>query len=595
MATVIRRLAKIWIAIAAGLILSLLSQFLLGRGWTTLSRRFLLEQDYIVLRCIAVIAAVFALVPLSRIGIGTPTSGAASRAADWTMAPGRPLVLALCLAGMCCAIAWGGTWLVLDGYALSRDEEIANFGAVILAHGELVARVPAAWRTYAYAVGSDFLTYTPGSVFWLPDYLPVNSALRALAGFAGVRDLVNPLLAAVSVITVFAVARRLWPGRDDLALIAAVLLATSSQVLVAGMTSYAMTAHLAFNLVWLWLFLRGGRLGHFGALVTGFLASGLHQLAFHPLFAAPFVLQLWGERRLRLAVIYTLAYTAICLFWGEFGRIAVATIPGSSYAGTRGALATGFWGQTLFVLKQFGPRGYLFMVENFIRFVTWQSLLTAPLAVLGLVLALKARGALRSLALGLVLTTLVIYIVRPDQGHGWGYRYWHGLVGSICLIAAFAWGYLTDSIEVSEKRGAGVVMAVCAMVSLLVLFPVRAWQAHTFAHPYAEAYAAIRHSHAQVVLLDPAGAWYTNDLVRNDPYLRNHPLVADVENLTDAQLSELCTKYTVDIFRPADAIAFGIMPRPNIAAEREGSYRAATLRGAACGSPPTPVGEIRPG
>jgi hypothetical protein len=46
-----------------------------------------------------------------------------------------------------------------------------------------------------------------------------------------------------------------------------------------------MTAHLTLNLIWLCLFLRNDKIGHGAAIAVGFLASGLHQLIFHPLVA----------------------------------------------------------------------------------------------------------------------------------------------------------------------------------------------------------------------------------------------------------------------------------------------------------------------
>jgi hypothetical protein len=39
-----------------------------------------------------------------------------------------------------------------------------------------------------------------------------------------------------------------------------------------SMTPYAMSAHLALNLVWLWLFLRNTAASHAGAIAVGFLA-----------------------------------------------------------------------------------------------------------------------------------------------------------------------------------------------------------------------------------------------------------------------------------------------------------------------------------
>ncbi len=234
-------------------------------------------------------------------------------------------------------VGWLGLRLVFLGYPLSMDEFMATFDAAIFRHGQLMARLPGAWRVYAGALQPLFVQHLGGGAFWVSGYLPVNAALRAIGGLAGAASLVNPLLTAVSVAAVYGVGRRMWPARPGLALASAILLATSSQVLVGGMTAYAMPAHLAFNLVWLWLFLRGGRLGHAGALAVGFLACGLHQLPFHPLFVAPFVAQLWLERRWRAAALYSAAYAAICLFWVEYWQIALAMAQtGPAVAATAG-------------------------------------------------------------------------------------------------------------------------------------------------------------------------------------------------------------------------------------------------------------------
>src|SRR3546814_2509369 len=71
-----------------------------------------------------------------------------------------------------------------------------------------------------------------------------------------------------------------------------------------SMTAYAMTAHFALNMVWLALFLRNDWKGHFGAAVVAFLAIGLHQLQFHPLFAAGFLFWIVLQRRWGLAAFY---------------------------------------------------------------------------------------------------------------------------------------------------------------------------------------------------------------------------------------------------------------------------------------------------
>src|SRR3546814_1864300 len=57
--------------------------------------------------------------------------------------------------------------------------------------------------------------------------------------------------------------------------------------------------------------------GHFGAAVVAFLAIGLHQLQFHPLFAAGFLFWIVLQRRWGLAAFYAVVYALIILFWGK--------------------------------------------------------------------------------------------------------------------------------------------------------------------------------------------------------------------------------------------------------------------------------------
>jgi hypothetical protein len=37
-----------------------------------------------------------------------------------------------------------------------------------------------------------------------------------------------------------------------------------------------------------------------------------------------------------------------------------------------------------------------------------------------------------------------MFILLPYQGHGWGYRYLHGLIGSLSLLAGYGWIALSE-------------------------------------------------------------------------------------------------------------------------------------------------------
>jgi hypothetical protein len=165
---------------------------------------------------------------------------------------------------------------------------------------------------------------------------------------------------------------------------------------------------------------------------------------------------------------------------------------------------------------------------------------------------------MRSLALGLVLTLAAMFVILPYQGHGWGYRYFHGLLGSICLIAAFSWGRLTEGLAAIEKRAATLAFGVAAAVSLLVLAPVRAWQANRFARPYVAAERAIERAKSQIVFVDANGVEFGQDFVRNDPYFRNRPIVLYLGSLGQSQMRELCSRYSLSLFDRTSATAFGV-------------------------------------
>ncbi len=589
----VKRLTTAWLALAVGL-LTIAPAIVRLRDARPLTEYFLLSQDLPVLLALIGVAAVLRFAPgiVNDIHRALAAFAGQSARVDGRLGPG--LVMAA-LAAACLVAGWLGTAVVYDSYGLSLDEFMAGFGAAIHRHGQLLAFVTPQWREFLTSLQPQFAFHAPGKDYWSSAYLPVNAALRAQAGAMGMESLLAPLLGAASIVAVFFVARRIWPQRPSIALVAALLLATSSQLLVTAMTPYAMSAHLALNSTWLWLFLRGGRLGHTGAIAVAFFACGLHELVFHPLFAAPFVLQCWLERRWRLAALYSMAYAATCLFWIDYWPIAQALAGAAPAAAARGAAGAigGFGALGIGLLRAFDPAGAGLMAMNLIRFATWQNPLTAPLLLLGGVAAFRAKGTLRSLILGIALTLAAMVVLLPYQGHGWGYRYLHGLLGSACLLAAWTWDRLTQGLAGAERGVARLALLVIAALSVCVLFPLRAWQAHAFVHPYARADHAIRHADADLVLVDDIDGWFTIDLVRNDPYLRNRPIVMDLKALSDVQLSALCGRYSVALFDDASAAGFGIRVAKPGPGETDVRSTLAEVRVMRCGPSRAPVREIK--
>ena len=85
------------------------------------------------------------------------------------------------------------------------------------------------------------------------------------------------------------IARRVFPDAPGAPALAAILLVVSPQFLATAGSGFSFAAHLAFNLLWLALFLRGTLGGHIAAAAVGFFAVGLHQVHVHPLFVFPFL------------------------------------------------------------------------------------------------------------------------------------------------------------------------------------------------------------------------------------------------------------------------------------------------------------------
>jgi hypothetical protein len=530
-----KRLRSALITVALHSAVIAIALFLLFRG-TALTIRLFRQQDFAVL---AVAAALLLLIAWRR-----PSLARLPRVSH------KATIAALALAVL--AVAGAGTWLVFGDYALSRDEQLAVFDSHILADFRLLGTLPQPWQPFAVALMPQFMLPIPPEAGWLSGYLPGNAALRAIGLRTIGAEWVNPLLAALSVLLVHRIGRRLWPDAPAAALIAAILLATSAQLVAMAMTPYSMTAHLALNLIWLWAFMRN-RIGWDAlALAAGFVATGLHQFVFHPMFAAPFIAELWFAGQRRRALLFAAAYAGIGLFWIFYWQIA---LPAAAIGGTEGS------GQGISYLiarvggliAAMGIGGVVTMMFNLLRFLSWQNLMLVPLALLAWPAIRRAEGHARPLAGGIALTLVTLLILLPWQGHGWGYRYLHGLLGSFCLLAGYGW----QSIRAAAARAAGA-LAIATAVSVLLIQPLHLKQAHDFVEPYRRAYQSIATADADVVLVDSRGTLYAEDLVRNAPDLSNRPIVAWTAALSAGQVRQLCTRYRVVLFDVRHARRAGI-------------------------------------
>ncbi len=472
---------------------------------------------------------------------------------------------AIALAAMAAAMI--GTQLVFHGFAFTQDEMLARFDATIFRHGLTLAPLPEAWRPFWAAfqpsvVQPSFILNVEGNSAWASTYLPVNAAIHALLGNVLGFDIASPVLFGIAICASGSIARRLWPERPDASLVTMLLLATSHQALFNASTPFATTAHLTFNLLWLAFFLRGGAIAHASALLIALLAFGLHQLIFHPLFAAPFVIQLWTQRRWRLAALYSVSYLAIGLFWIFYWQL-MLSLNGLHGLGRASHGMAPFLGEVVELLKAFSWSGIDLMAKNLTRFLAWQNPIVVPLAFIGIFLLRRFDSPLAALAIGLVLTTIAMFVLLPLQAFGWGYRYLHGFVGSLCLLAAAGWVLvvpIAGRAGGEQGRAFGwASLGLASAFSCLVLLPMRAFEVRAWVAPYMTAEQAIQTAPTDLVFVDTDGVGFGALLIRNDPFLKNRPIVMNLAGLTPADVSTLCKGHSASLFDERDAERFGLV------------------------------------
>lgn len=438
------------------------------------------------------------------------------------LASSRSRRLVWALAGLVLAATATGAFVVHHAYPLSMDEYLADFQADLLVEGRVSAEIPAEWRDAGWALTPVFAVHDAAQGSWHSSYLPVYAAMRAVAGLAGLRPVTNALLAGATVLLVAAAARRLWPDPWS-PLVAAVLLATSSQFLLTSTSAYAMPAHAFLNALWLHLYLVRSRAAM--ALLPGvsFLAMGLHHLVPHSLFLAPFLLRL--ARRPDAAAVWVIGGSALSLlFWAAWTR--------ASFQGTVSLL-----GPHKGLPAEFGVpgAGQMFVqAMNLALMVSWQPLALTFLVGLCIWSWRRWPEALRDVGAGCLLTLAFYVLYRSDQGHGWGYRYMYPMLPGLLLVATAGWH------QIVGRRGmrAGVaVLAASAAVALLGQIPLRTVQVREFVRPFAEASRGLAALPADIVVLDWRDHWYAQDLIRNDPSLTRRPLLAFADRLAADQLA----------------------------------------------------------
>lgn len=489
---------------------------------TLVTRIYYLEQDRYVGLLFAAALAVLALrTPALTRAVPVPTGRMV-----WVLA-------AVLVAGL-----WAGTYWLMRDYPVTRDELMARFDAQILATGRAAMPVAEQWRAFTIALVPNFLEPVEGYGVWVSSYMPGHALLRALFGKVADPALLNPALAGIGLVALAGVARRLFPQQAGAQWTVIAGYVLCAQILTNTMTSYAMTAHIAVNCLWLLAFIKDRWWSHAAAMALGIVGIGLHQIIFHPLFVAPILLTLLPRRRFVLLGVYGAVYAAALAGWiGYHGWATggIATVSGDG-GGPIEFLLRRAWP----LLTQINSYTVPLMLYNLLRFAVWMPVFVAPLALLAWPAVKTREGLAAPLLGGVVLTLVAMAWLQAFQGHGWGYRYMHGVIPNILLLAGM--GYARWA-EQDRARAQGFV-AVCALATLPAL-ALLAVTTRAFITPYAALSERIERQQSDFVLVETVFPGSAVDQVRNRPDLTNRPLVFSTEFLPFAGFRTLCQRGSV--------------------------------------------------
>jgi hypothetical protein len=204
------------------------------------------------------------------------------------------------------------------------------------------------------------------------------------------------------------------------------------------------------------------------------------------------------------------------------------------------------------------------MVLNLMRFLAWQNLALLPLLVAAVPVAMRGRSLAGALLLGIVLWLVIVMILLPYQGLGWGFRYLSPYLGSFALLAGF--GYR----ELARRLGAqadGLALSLSA-ITALVAIPALLVTTHAFARPYLSLEKLVARQDTPFVVIDTAvsnpadGGWAVHplDQVRNLPDLHNRPLRFSGNRVNAELIGRLCDMGPVTMITRNDMhrVGFGL-------------------------------------
>lgn len=430
----------------------------------------------------------------------------------------RPAALAWAALG----IAGLGAALAYHRHPLSMDEYASYLQAQIFASGHLSGQVPPALLDALVPVGfqGKFVNVSHASGAIASTYWPSFAVIMAPFSALNLAWLCNPVLTAL---TILGLSRLLNELVDDAAARGFALVATvaSPVILVNGMSFYGMPLQLFSTVMFTLYFVRGTTTAMMAAGV--FLSVGITTVNPFPvgLYALPWIVTLLhGPARSWRKLGYLIAGALpLSLLFGLGWRLYLMHNVSDMQAAALGADAGRMLGN--FAL----PNANILAARlaGVVKLLVWA---VPGLAVLAWIGGLDQPGRpwCKLLAASAGLSLIGYLIVPYDQGHGWGYRYFHAAWLSLPILAAVALQRLALTSPDQHARALGFGFAACAGMLALAL-PLRVTQVESLIQAHLQKLPEpVASAGRQAVFIDTQCAPYVADLVQNDPFLRSNEI-----------------------------------------------------------------------
>jgi hypothetical protein len=407
-----------------------------------------------------------------------------------------------------------GAVFIYHNSAFCMDEYAAVFQAKIFAAGRLTAQLPPSVVDWLIPPGFNgaFLVASRTTGRAMEAYWPGFSLILAPFEFLGIPWLCNASLAGFGIFLVHRITLEITDDRRAAGW--AVLFTVASGAFAAyAISYYSMQGHLTANLLLVWLLLKPTPYRAFGAGVVGSLALVLHNPFPHALFAAPWIIAIARSKEQRRS------FFALIL-----GYLPLTILMGAGWLYLREFVTSGNSGfnvisDNLNAVFRLPDKSIIdIRVAEIVKMWIWAVPCLFLLAVLGRL----RRGDdehVRLLTQSAVLTFVGYVFFIFDQGHGWGFRYFHSAWGVVPILAACA---MNSRPQPNDRLAA--FAGAAAILNLVLVVPMQMMQIDGIITRHSAQLPPPRRPGNNVYFVRDGG-FYRADLIQSDPLLRADDLI----------------------------------------------------------------------